>query len=109
MSEGMHAPTSRAIDNAKLQQFVGKMLGDLGGAASVPLVRMGDALGLYRTLHARGPMTCAELAQQAKVHERYLREWLAHQAASDYLTYDPASGRFSLPPEQAMVFAVEDS
>ncbi|WP_236033348.1 class I SAM-dependent methyltransferase [Belnapia mucosa] len=109
MSEGTQAPTPRAIDNAKLQQFIGKMLGDLGGAASVPLVRMGDALGLYRILHTRGPMTCAELAQQAKVHERYLLEWLSHQAASDYLAYDPGTGRFSLPPEQAMVFAVEDS
>ena len=97
------------VDMERLNQFLGKMLGDLGGAASVPLVRMGDALGLYRALHARGPMTCDELAREAKVHERYLREWLAHQAASEYLSYDPASGRFSLPPEQAMVFAVEDS
>ena len=97
------------VDMERLNQFLGKMLGDLGGAASVPMVRMGDALGLYRTLHARGPMTCGELAQEAKVHERYLREWLSHQAASDYLAYDPGSRRFSLPPEQAMVFAVEDS
>ena len=97
------------VDMERLNQLVGKMLGDLGGAASVPMVRMGDALGLYRTLHARGPMTCGELAREAKVHERYLREWLSHQAASDYLAYDPGSGRFSLPPEQAMVFAVEDS
>src|SRR5690606_37103761 len=41
--------------------------------------------------------------------ERYLREWLANQAASGYLEYDPADGRFRLPPEQAMVFAREDS
>jgi len=97
------------LDEAKLNQFVGQLLGDLGGAASVALVRIGDALGLYRTLHAKGAMTCAELAAQAGVHQRYLREWLSHQAASNYLTYDPETGKFALPPEQAMVFAIEES
>ena len=43
------------VDEAKLHQFVGQMLGDLGGAASIALVRLGDELGLYKTLHERGP------------------------------------------------------
>ena len=97
------------VDMDKLHQFVGQMLGDLGGAASVALVHIGDELGLYKKLHEMGPMTVAELAGAAGVHQRYLREWLSHQAASNYLAYDPATGRFSLPPEQAMVFAIEDS
>ena len=75
------------------------MLSDLGGAASVALVRMGDALGLYKTLHARGPMTVAELAAAAGVNERYLREWASHQAASNYLSYDPATQKFALAPK----------
>jgi hypothetical protein len=53
------------VVDAKLHQFVGQMLSDLGGAASVALVRMGDALGLYKTLYARGPMTVGELAAAA--------------------------------------------
>jgi SAM-dependent methyltransferase len=85
------------------------MLSDLGGAASIALVRIGDSLGLYKAMHEHGPMTVAELAATTQVHERYLREWLSHQAASNYLAYDPATGKFSLPPEQAMVFAIEDS
>ena len=97
------------MDEAKLHQFVGQMLCDLGGAASIALVRIGDALGLYKALHEWGPMTVRELAAAAGVHERYLREWLSHQAASNYLTYDPATQKFTLPPDQAMVFAVEDS
>jgi 2-polyprenyl-3-methyl-5-hydroxy-6-metoxy-1,4-benzoquinol methylase len=97
------------IDEGKLNQFIGQMLGDLGGAASIGMVRIGDALGLYRTMHTKGSMTCAELAKEAGVNDRYLREWLSHQAASNYLTYEPATGRFTLPPEQAMVFADEDS
>ncbi len=97
------------VDTDKLHQFVGKMLGDLGGAASIGLVHIGDALGLYKTLHQQGPMTVAELAEAAGVNQRYLREWLSHQAASGYLAYDPATQKFTLPPEQAMVFAIEDS
>jgi hypothetical protein len=101
--------TEAKIDEGKLNAFVGQMLADLGGASSVALVRLGDALGLYKTLHAKGPMTSGDLASAAKVDERYLREWLSQQAASNYLSYDPASAKFSLPPEQAMVFANEDS
>src|SRR5262249_36043558 len=97
------------VDDAKLHQFMGQMLSDLGGAASVALVRIGDPLGLYKTLHERGPMTVTALATAAGVNQRYLREWLSHQAASNYLSYDPATQKFSLPPEQAMVFAIEDS
>jgi 2-polyprenyl-3-methyl-5-hydroxy-6-metoxy-1,4-benzoquinol methylase len=109
MSDEGVASAPRGVDDAKLHQFLGQMLGDLGGASSVPMVRIGDTLGLYRTLHAEGPMTCPALAQKVKVHERYLREWLSFNAASGYLTYDPQSEQFTLPPEQAMVFVNEES
>jgi SAM-dependent methyltransferase len=99
----------QTVDEAKLNQFIGQMLGDLGGALSVPLVRIGDRLGLYKALNENGPMTPAQLAAKTKIAERYAREWLSHQAASGYLTYDPKTGRFALPPEQAMVFAEPDS
>jgi SAM-dependent methyltransferase len=101
--------STATIDEGKLNAFVGQMLSDLGGASSIAMVRLGDTLGLYRAIHDNGPMTSAELAKQAKVDERYLREWLSHQAASNYLAYDPATGKFSMPAEQAMVFANEES
>jgi SAM-dependent methyltransferase len=97
------------IDERKLQQFLGKMIVDLGAAISVPLVRIGVRLGLYKALNGVGPMTSAEFAKKANVSERYAREWLAQNAASGYLSYDPSSRRFELPPEQAMVFANEES
>lgn len=104
-----NALATTPVDETKLNTFIGQMLSDLGGASSVAMVRMGDALGLYKFLHLKGPMTTPELAKMAKVDARYLREWLSHQAASNYLAYDPASERFSLTPEQAMVFANEES
>ena len=87
------------LDENKLNAFIGQMLSDLGGASSVALVRIGDALGLYRTLKSKGAMTTEELAKAANVNPRYLREWLSNQAASNYLAYDPATAKFSLPPE----------
>lgn len=98
-----------AVNEEKLNAFVGQMLTDLGGAFTVPLVRIGDALGLYRILHEKGAMNVQDLAAASGCDERYLREWLCAQAAANYLTYETQTGRFSLSPEQAMVFAVEDS
>ena len=98
-----------AIDDAKFHAFVGKMLGDLGGAMSVPTVRLGLRLGLFDAL-ADSPATASELARRAGgLHQRYVREWALAQAANGYLGYDPASEQFSLSPEQAMVFHHRDS
>jgi hypothetical protein len=73
------------------------------------LVRIGDALGVYKILHAKGPMTGEQLSAESGVSERYLREWLPQQAASNDLFYDRTTRKFELPPEQTMVFAIEDS
>jgi len=97
------------MDEAKLHQFIGQMLSDLGGASSIALVRIGDALRLYKALHEKGPMTVSELAAATGLNQRYLREWSSHQAASNYLSYDSVTQKFALPEEQAMVFAVEES
>ena len=98
-----------SIDEAKLHNFVGKMLNDLGGAISVPTVRVGFRLGLFDAL-AQGPATAADLAQRAGgLHERYVREWAMAQAANGFIDFDPALGMFSVSPEQAMVFVNPDS
>jgi len=98
-----------SFDEAKLHAFVGKMLGDLGGAMSVPTVRLGFRLGLFDAL-AEAPATAADLARRAGgLHERYVREWALAQSANGYIDFDPATDRFSLSPEQAMVFQHRDS
>jgi len=98
------------LDEGKLHEFVGKMLGDLGGAFSVPTARLGFRLGLFDALNEGGPATAAELARRAGgLTERYVREWALAQAANGYIDYDAATEAFSLSPEKAMVFAVKDS
>lgn len=100
---------AQTLDEAKLHEFIGKMLGDLGGAMSVPTARIGFRLGLFDEL-AKAPATSAELAARAGgLHERYVREWCLAQAANGFISYDPAADRFSISPEQAMVFTVADS
>jgi SAM-dependent methyltransferase len=98
-----------ALDEAKLNAFVGRMLGDLGALTNSVLVHVGDRLGLYKALAKSGPTTSTALAKQTGTTERLIREWLSAQAAQGYVSYDKAKGEFSLSPEQAMVFANEDS
>ncbi|MCC6695039.1 MAG: methyltransferase domain-containing protein [Candidatus Hydrogenedentes bacterium] len=97
------------MNEAKLHEIVGKMVGDLGAAANGALVITGDRLGLYQALSENGPLTVEELAQQTGTNERYVREWLSAQAASRYVEYDPSVERFYMTPEQSMIFANEDS
>lgn len=97
------------VDEAKLQEFMGKMLGDLGGAVGGALVIVGDKLGLYKAIAAAGPINSVELAERTATSERYVREWLAAQAAAGYLQYDAAAQRYSMTPEQELVFAAEGS
>ena len=102
--------TAPAVDEEKLHEFVGKMLGDLGGAFSVPTTRIGLRLGLYTALHEHGPLTASQLAEHAGgLSKRYVREWAWAQAASGFITYTEDTASFHLTPEQAMVFAIEDS
>jgi 2-polyprenyl-3-methyl-5-hydroxy-6-metoxy-1,4-benzoquinol methylase len=95
-----------SIDQKKLNDFLGKVVGDVGAAMSAALVVIGDKLGLYKAMAAAGPVTPSDLARRTGTTERYVREWLNAQAAGGYVSYDPASGHFTLPPEQA--FALSD-
>jgi 2-polyprenyl-3-methyl-5-hydroxy-6-metoxy-1,4-benzoquinol methylase len=92
------------VDEQRLNAFLGKAVGDLGAAVSAVLVSIGDELGFYRGL-AAAPLTAGELAAKTGTNERYVREWLANQAAGGYVNYDAVSERFSLTPEQALCLA----
>jgi 2-polyprenyl-3-methyl-5-hydroxy-6-metoxy-1,4-benzoquinol methylase len=98
-----------SIDEKKLNDLLGKVVGDVGAAMSAALVVIGDKLGLYKAMAEAGPVTPSDLARLTGTTERYVREWLNAQAASGYVAYDPASGRFALSPEQAFAFADDTS
>ncbi len=95
------------IDPEKLNALAGKFLGDMGGAISGPAVLVGEQLGLYKALGEHGPVTSGQLSEKTGIRERYLREWLAGQAASGYIEYDVRSGRYSMTAEQRYAFTDE--
>ena len=99
--------TQQTIDQAKADAFVGKVLGDTAALAVTVMSSIGDRLGLFKSLAQQGPATSEELAQRAHVNERYAREWLSAMASAGYLEYDPATRRFTLPPEHIPVLAQE--
>lgn len=92
-----------------VEAFAGQLIGDLGGAFGIGLVRMGGTLGLYTTLDEKGPITSADLAKTTGLTERYVREWLSYNAASGYVAYDPATETFSLTEAQALTLARSES
>lgn len=96
------------LDMTKLEPLLGRVVNELGAASNGALVILGDRLGLFRAL-ALGKATSTELARRTGTHERHLREWLSAQAASGFIDYDKEANTFSMSPEQAAVFADENS
>ncbi|HXU21914.1 MAG TPA: methyltransferase domain-containing protein [Verrucomicrobiae bacterium] len=105
----MSTPAAQPLNEAKLHEFVMKAVGEMGAAMNAALILIGDKLGLYKAMAGAGPITSAELAAKTKTAERYVREWLASQAAGGFVAYDAATGKYTLPPEQAMALADEQS
>jgi hypothetical protein len=95
------------LDQAKMEAFVHKVLGDTSATLTTILAVLGDRLGLFKDLAAHGPATSDELASRMGMNERYAREWLGGMASAGYLEYEPATRRFTLPPEHAPALAQE--
>ncbi len=95
------------MDEAKLHEFMGKLVSDMGAAAMLANVILGDELGLYRAMADSQPVTPQALASKTGCNPRLVREWLSAHAASGYMEHH--DGQFVLPEEQALAFAIEDS
>jgi 2-polyprenyl-3-methyl-5-hydroxy-6-metoxy-1,4-benzoquinol methylase len=95
------------MNEAKLHEFMGKLVTDMGGAWMMAMVLIGDELGLYKAMADGQPVSAEEVAKRSGCHPRLVREWLDANAASGYV--EAANGGYRLPPEQAMALANEDS
>ena len=98
-----------AINEDKMNAFLGRVVGDFGASLSSVLSYIGIKHGLYRALANSNGMTPADLAAATGTNERYVREWLVNQAAGDYVQFDASSGKYSMAPEQALALTDEDS
>ncbi|MBV9453992.1 MAG: methyltransferase domain-containing protein [Rubrobacter sp.] len=99
--------TQPAINEDKVNEFVGRFVGDLGAVVHAATVLIGDKLGLYKAMADGKPISARELAERTGTDERYMQEWLSAQAASGYVEYDPTTERFQLPAEQAFALTNE--
>jgi len=95
------------MDESKLAEFMGRLVTDMGGAAMVASIIVGEELGLYRAMSDGRPMSADELAAATGCHPRLVLEWLNAQAASGYVEF--VDDTYRLPEEQALALAVEDS
>jgi len=101
--------SAQPINESRLHEFMMKAVGEMGAAMNAALILVGDKLGIYKAMAGSGPMTSEEIAAKTKTHERYVREWLAAQSAGGFITYDSTTKRYTLPPEQALALADENS
>ena len=101
-------PVVHSLEDARRSRFVDKVLEDMSGTTMTMLAVIGDRLGLFKDLEARGPATSADFAERAGIKERYAREWLSAMANSGYLDYDPRRSVFSMPEAHGAVLAHEN-
>jgi 2-polyprenyl-3-methyl-5-hydroxy-6-metoxy-1,4-benzoquinol methylase len=103
----MPAETTGVLEQAAVEAFAERVLGDYAGANAFFMAGIGDRLGLLKELAANGAAISGELATRTRLQERYAREWLGGMAAAGYLDYDPATGRYALPADHVPVLAEE--
>jgi ubiquinone/menaquinone biosynthesis C-methylase UbiE len=98
---------TQVVDEAKLNELIGKVVGDVAGAMSLFLAYIGDQAGVFAALDGAGRLGTDALAEKTGYNPKYLHEWLGSVAAAGYVTLHPEDETFSLTPEQALVFTRE--
>ena len=103
------ARAEREINQKKLERFSWRTSQQVAAAMNVSLSHVGDQLGLFKAIRKIGPVTSVSLSEYTNLHERWLREWLRHQACNEHLDYDEQQDAFSISNEAAAVLCDEDS
>lgn len=92
------------MDKARAKAFMGSMISTLNSGALSMMLSIGHRTGLFDTMAGAGPLTSVQLAEAAKLDERYVREWLAAMTSGGVVDYDASEQTFELPVEhQALV------
>ena len=95
------------FDETRLNELIGKVIGDVAGALSLYMAYLGDQAGIFTALDGAGRLTLEQLADKTGLNEKYLREWLGSVSAAEYVNFDMEHETFSITPEQALVFTRE--
>jgi ubiquinone/menaquinone biosynthesis C-methylase UbiE len=108
MTDGSTEMATQQIDQQKLEDFVERVVLDVGTAMRGGLVYIGDKLGIYKAMADVGPVTVEELAERTNLNERYLREWLGSMTTAEYVEHHSEDDTYTLPPEHALPLADEE-
>jgi 2-polyprenyl-3-methyl-5-hydroxy-6-metoxy-1,4-benzoquinol methylase len=100
--------TDPALDLDEARSFALRVWSQMSGLLVAGTIYVGDQLGLYRAMAARGPMSAEQLAAATGLHPRWVKEWLRTQGAAGILDH-AGEERFELPAVAAEVLANEDS
>ena len=95
------AATNLQPDPTRAAEFAERLLTALNDGALCLMISIGHRTGLFDTMAAMPPSKPAEIAERARLDERYVREWLGAMVTSGVVEYLPESGRYLLPPEHA--------
>jgi len=98
------------INEDKLNELLGKFVGDLGATLHAGSIAIGEKLGLYKAMATPDQRISAdELAHNTGTNPRYIREWLNANAAGGYVQYDADQDAYYLTEEQSLLMASDDS
>jgi 2-polyprenyl-3-methyl-5-hydroxy-6-metoxy-1,4-benzoquinol methylase len=98
---------TEAIDDTRLNDLIGKVIGDVAGALSLFMAYLGDQTGVFTALDGAGRVTVDQLAARTGLNSKYLHEWLGSVCAAGYVVHHPEDDTFEIMPEQALVFTRE--
>jgi SAM-dependent methyltransferase len=95
------------FDSRKADDFARGVFGILNHGALALMLSIGHRAGLFDAMRRLAFATSREVADEAGLQERYVREWLGAMATGGIVEYDPRARAYRLPPEHAAVLTRE--
>jgi 2-polyprenyl-3-methyl-5-hydroxy-6-metoxy-1,4-benzoquinol methylase len=89
------------FDAAKAEAFAGQLLEVLNAGGLALMVSIGHRTRLFDVMTELPPATSHQIADAAKLQERYVREWLNALTTGRMVDYDPVGRTYHLPAEHA--------
>ena len=92
---------AQTFDTTRSEAFADRLVGAFNDGAIGLMISIGHRTGLFDALARRGASTSAELADEAGLNERYVREWLGAMTTGRIVELAADTGRYTLPAEHA--------
>ena len=91
----------QSFDQSKADTFAATLLDVLNKSALSYMISLGHRSGLFDCMSNLERATSKEIADKAKLNERYVREWLGAMVTGGIIDYFPTSKSYRLAPEHA--------